>query len=187
MIYRDTNGKDWRIEINIGVALDCFKVWGINLLDRKSPTLDFADALKVADTAIGYNQDFFKAVDETVVKIVEAELLFFYFPPDFERKDDKPKAADDDQKITFSLIYELAGSAGIDPSPLTLWQLIAAVKGAQKRDWSTTSSVLSLLYNINRGKSNKAKSPADFNPTTEKATTPPPCIDKYLRRVTHGR
>ena len=176
MLYRDKEGKDWVITIGIGVALDVLKVWGINLLELKTPSLSLEDAVKVAAAAVGYDRDFYANLDEGIVAVVNAEILYFYFPPDYEKKETKKKA--DGDKITFGLIYELAGSVGIDPSPLTLWQLLALVKGAQKRDWATESATLSLLYNINRGKNNKAKTPADFNPTIE--AKPKPCIDKFL-------
>ena len=40
----------------------------------------------------------------------------------------------------------------------------------QKDAWQHTSSLMALLYNINRGKHDKARTAEDFNPFTEKKT-----------------
>ena len=181
MLYRGKDGKDWVIRLTIGTALAIAKDWNINLLERKTAKLTEEEAVKIANTATGYDRGFFDSVADDLIPYVEAELLYFYFPPDYEKPSDEKKKDGDGQKITFALLYELGGSAGLDPSPLTLWQLLAAVKGSQKRDWATTSATLSLLYNVNRGRKNKAKTPADFNPTIEKKAKPLPCIDNYLR------
>ena len=182
MIYRNKNGKDFILKIAIGDALEVFKTWNINLLEVNISEVDYEKALRIAYTLSGYNPEILEAVNkEALLESVRAEIIFFYFPPDYER--DSSAATEGEEKLSFKKLFELAGLAGVSPLPFTLWQLVATVKGAQMRDWSTASAVLSMLYNANRGKG-KPKGPAEFNPTIKKAEAKKdlPCIDSILSK-----
>ena len=182
MVYKDKSGRAWRLKLNIEKAEEVLEVWGIDLLNVKTASLSLSDALKVADTLVGYDDSFFSNIDDDIKKAVEVELIYFFLPPDYERGK-KKKTDDKEERLTFSKLYELGGAVGVDPRPLTLWQLVALFNGAQKRDWGPTSSILSLLYNINRGKG-RARTPADFNPTikAQKLSETAPSIDTVLFR-----
>lgn len=47
---------------------------------------------------------------------------------------------------------------------MILPDVVEVVRGRQEAQWAHTSSLLSLTYNMNRGKGRAAKKPKDFNP-----------------------
>ena len=53
---------------------------------------------------------------------------------------------------------------GIDPSPLTLRQVLTMYEGHSKDRWWHTSSLMALVHNTQCTKQGDCLAPADFNP-----------------------
>ena len=71
------------------------------------------------------------------------------------------------------MIYRLAGIVGIDPDPFTLRELDYMSKARAELEWQQTSSVLSLIANVNRNPMRTGPfKPDDFNPTIERRPLP---------------
>lgn len=52
---------------------------------------------------------------------------------------------------------------------MTLADVVEVVRGRQEAQWSHTSSLLAMIYNVNRGKGRAAKKPKEFNPYSQAA------------------
>lgn len=68
----------------------------------------------------------------------------------------------------WQLVFELAGSVGVDPRPFTVRELVYRSKGAGLQDWNQTSSLLAMIHNVNCSRGRKKK-PDDMNPYAEKS------------------
>ena len=188
MMYTDRTGRSWPVKITLRVAVDVCENWGLNIL-QPPRQLTSTDAARILYAAADYDAGILDNADaDAMLTAATCALMAFYFPPDYTA--DKSKKVDaSDEKLTFVKVFEIAGAAGVNPMGLALWQIAALARGAQKRDWATTSASLAMAHNAACGKRSKMKTPDDFNPTIDKkkAAADAPSIDSVLFKSRHIR
>ena len=182
MIYEDLKGGLFSVKIDVKTVVDVYCNYQINLLSASDLAQD--DVVKVAFIASGCNPGILSNVNPKQLKdVVLTSLYYFFIEPGTVPTKQKEKG----EPLTIGRLYELGGLVGLDPGPFTFWQLVALLKGTQKRDWGTTSAVLSLVHNVNCTKKSQIKDASYFNPTIDKIQEQKrkaenaPCIDSFLR------
>ncbi|MEZ6097172.1 MAG: hypothetical protein R3C03_23610 [Pirellulaceae bacterium] len=80
------------------------------------------------------------------------------------------------------MIWQLAGIIGIDPSLLTLRELIWMADARRNEAWSHTANLMALVANVNRNPRRRSRpySPIDFHPLVERK---PPADTKVGVRI----
>lgn len=97
-----------------------------------------------------------------------ARIAFFeswadFFPrkEDSDAGDDEDDGSPRDKPDIETLIWELAGVAGVDPRPFTLRQLHRLSRGYSRQAWQHTSSLMALVKSAATG---KAVKPIELDP-----------------------
>jgi hypothetical protein len=183
--FTDRLGRTWHITLTIGRVKAAKECLGVDLLDGATiasladDPLRFADMLAALCEAEWLALDFDKeefcrgrdgdALGRAAGAIVGALTEFFPKPDKRaaakEASEPDAEAEDQESPDIWQQIYELAGVCRINPSPLTLRELVSMARGAQMAEWSRTASQMALLANVNRDPNKgKAFSPDDFNP-----------------------
>jgi hypothetical protein len=64
------------------------------------------------------------------------------------------------------LIDRLASIVGVDPGPLTLYQLVLMAEAKRQHDWNVATTIMALMAEMNRDRKGHRKPfrPDDFNP-----------------------
>lgn len=78
---------------------------------------------------------------------------------------DERGGGDQEDEDCWDLVDDLAGIVGVVPGPLTLRSLIRMAEAPQRADWARTSSLMSLIANLDRDpKKRRPFSASDFDP-----------------------
>lgn len=62
-------------------------------------------------------------------------------------------------------MLRVAAIAGVCPDNYAFWELSEMADARRKEQWQHTSSIMCMLYSINRGKNSPKLTPKDFDPT----------------------